>query len=103
MSLATFYENVAKEFGVTTPDMYDCTKINVAVNIYDQWYEQWAKETNIPDYELSTHLLMCGPKVDGDSRMTKLRFCRAFTRSKNKYFRRRRLSCRYEPFRSMFE
>lgn len=65
MSLATFYGNVAKEFGVTTPDMYDCTKINVAVNIYDQWYEQWAKETNIPDYELSTHLLMCGPKVDG--------------------------------------
>lgn len=65
MSLATFYENVAEEFGVEMPDMYDCTKINVAVNIYDQWYEQWAKETNIPDCELSMHLLMRGPKVDG--------------------------------------
>lgn len=65
MSLAKFYENVAAEFGVDTPDKYDCTKINVAVNIYDQWYEQWAKETDYPDCELSMRLMMCGPKADG--------------------------------------
>ena len=59
MSLATFYENVAKEFGVTTPDMYDCTKINVAVNIYDQWYEQWAKETNINKRFLKKVYFLC--------------------------------------------
>lgn len=66
MSLATFYENVAKEFGVNTPDKYDCTKISVAVNIYDQWYAQWKEEVNVSNYELSVHLLMCGPKVDSN-------------------------------------
>ena len=65
MSLVKFYENVAKEFGVTISDDWDYSKIIVSTSIYDQWYKQWEAEVSYPTLMLSERLLMDGPKADG--------------------------------------
>lgn len=70
-----FYEQVAREIGYTSPSEieYDCTKINIAENIQDGFYEyytQIARETDLVLSEsdirtgITIRLAMSGPKVD---------------------------------------
>ena len=74
-SLTEFYDNVAREIGIkpTSKTQYDCTKINVADNIQDGFYEYYlaltkAKEIypNANDARVGITILlaMSGPKVD---------------------------------------
>lgn len=75
MSIIELYEAAATEMGciATSETKYDCTKINVAENIQDNFYEyyaQQARETdptlNESDIRVGTTMLlvMSGPKVD---------------------------------------
>jgi hypothetical protein len=73
--LTEFYDAVATEMGYadTSELQYDCTKINIADNIQDgfyQYYTQKAKENNATadDNDIQTAitmlLIVSGPKVD---------------------------------------
>ena len=75
MSLIQLYDMAAREMGhtITSETNYDCTKINIAVNIQDGFYEYYtalAKETKpVPsenDIKIGITMLlaMSGPKVD---------------------------------------
>jgi hypothetical protein len=74
-SLIDLYEAAAKEMGCTDTSeiKYDCTKINVAENIQDGFYEHYLaliKENDIYSHEnearadVTLVLAMSGPKVD---------------------------------------
>ena len=73
--LCDFYDIVAREMGYehTSDLQYDCTKINIAPNIQDNFYTHYtrlAMETNPQlsenDIKVGTTMLlaMSGPKVD---------------------------------------
>ena len=74
-SIAEFYDVVAKGLGHfdTSELHYDCTKINVAENIQDNFYEYYAelakeKDNTLSDNDIKTGTTMLlaiyGPKVD---------------------------------------
>lgn len=73
--LTEFYDAVATEMGYadTSELKYDCTKINVAANIQDGFYEHYLaliREKDIYSHEnearadITLVLAMSGPKVD---------------------------------------
>lgn len=74
--LAEFYDTVATEMGcddVSEINYYDCTKINVAENIQDGFYEYYAnlareKDPTVSENDIKTGITMLlvnsGPKVD---------------------------------------
>lgn len=73
--IAELYEAAAKEMGYsdTSGIKFDCTKINVAENIQDGFYEYYLKlikENDIYAHEnearvdITLLLVMSGPKVD---------------------------------------
>lgn len=73
--LLEFYDTVAREMGVTPTSeiKFDCTKINVAENIQDGFYEHYLdliRENDIYSHEnearadITLVLAMSGPKVD---------------------------------------
>lgn len=73
--IAELYEAAAKEMGYTDTNgiKFDCTKINVAENIQDGFYEYYLaliKENDIYSHEnearadITLLLVMSGPKVD---------------------------------------
>lgn len=73
--IATLYDAVAREMGIqpTIDTKYDCTKINVAPNIQDGFYEFYSSNAKVINPTTSetdirvgiTMLLaMSGPKVD---------------------------------------
>lgn len=75
MSIVELYEAAATEMGciATSETKYDCTKINVAENIQDNFYEYYAQQVretdptlNESDIRVGTTMLlvMSGPKVD---------------------------------------
>jgi hypothetical protein len=75
MSLMEFYEAVATEMGYTDTSeiKYDCTKINIAENIQDGFYDHYAQTAKETDPTLSVNdiktgitmlLAMSGPKAD---------------------------------------
>lgn len=79
-TIVELFDAVAKEMGYENPSeiKYDCTKINVAANIQDGFYEHYTniikesaiRENNIyiSDHDIKVgitmHLAMSGPKVD---------------------------------------
>ncbi len=74
-TVVEFFDAVAKEMGYadTSEIKYDCTKINVAANIEDGFYERYTEliredYANMPESEIradiTIHLIMSGPKVD---------------------------------------
>lgn len=75
--LDMFYDNVAREMGIepTSKTQYDCTKINVAANIQDDFYEYYLALTKANDIYpnendarvgITLLLAMSGPKVNAD-------------------------------------
>lgn len=73
--LSDFYDTVAKGIGHfnTSKLHYDCTKINIAENIQDKFYEYYAQQARETDPTLSENdiktgitmlLVNSGPKVD---------------------------------------
>ena len=73
--IAELYNAVAREIGYadTSELYYDCTKINIAENIQDGFYECYARHAretnpnlNESDIRIGTTMLlaMSGPKVD---------------------------------------
>lgn len=73
--LTEFYDEVAREMGIkpTSETKYDCTKVNVAADIQDGFYEYYlelVKEKDIYANEnearagITILLAMSGPKVD---------------------------------------
>ena len=75
--LDMFYDNVAKEMGIepTIKTQYDCTKINVADNIQDGFYEYYLALIKANDIYANENdarvgitllLAMSGPKVNVD-------------------------------------
>lgn len=75
MSIIELYEAAATEMGYTNTSeiKYDCTKINVAANIQDGFYEYYLaliRENDIYSHEnearadITMLLAMSGPKVD---------------------------------------
>ena len=71
--LVDFYDQVAIEMGaVCTANLkYDCTKVNVAPNIQDGFYEYYkgiAEETGADENDIKVGITMMlainGPKVD---------------------------------------
>ena len=75
MSIIELYEAAAKEMGCANPSeiKYNCTKINVAENIQDDFYEYYAEKIKEEQPTLSENdiktgitmlLVMSGPKVD---------------------------------------
>lgn len=76
-ALTEFYDSVAREMGYTdlSEIRYDCTKIDIAENIQDGFYEYYAaiaRETTqaLSDSDITTGitmlLVMSGPKVNKD-------------------------------------
>lgn len=76
-ALTDFYDAVAREMGYTNTNAirYDCTKIEIASNIQDDFYEYYtttARETDptLSDSDITTGitmlLVMSGPKVSHD-------------------------------------
>ena len=74
-TIVELFDAVAKEMGYENPSeiKYDCTKINVAANIQDGFYEHYTEliredYANMPESEIradiTIHLAMSGPKVD---------------------------------------
>ena len=77
MDIVDLYRAVAMKMGYkSTRELhYDCTKINVAPNIQDNFYEYYAEyakqmSPNLPESEINVSitmlLAMSGPKVDKD-------------------------------------
>lgn len=75
MSLIQLYDMAAREMGhtITSETNYDCTKINIAENIQDKFYEYYtekAKEEQptLSENDITTGITMLlaisGPKVD---------------------------------------
>lgn len=75
--LAEFYDEVAREMGIkpTSETKYDCTKVNVAANIQDGFYDYYlalTKANDIYAHEnearagITILLAMSGPKVNAD-------------------------------------
>ena len=75
--LVEFYEAVAREMGYadTSELRYDCTRIDIAENIQDGFYDYYTasvkeKGSNMSDSEIQTGitmlLAMSGPKVNHD-------------------------------------
>ena len=73
--LTEFYDEVAREMGYDDPSElhYNCTKINVAENIQNNFYEYYLaliRENDIYSHEnearadITLLLVMSGPKVD---------------------------------------
>lgn len=73
--ITEFYEAVAKGIGHfnTSKLHYDCTKINIAENIQDKFYEYYAQQARETDPTVSENdiktgitmlLIKSGPKVD---------------------------------------
>lgn len=65
--LTPFYETVASEAGyeVKQEDMFDCTKINVAVNVQDNIIAAYHEnDDSLERSSVISVLLMAGPKVD---------------------------------------
>lgn len=66
LELFEFYEYVAFLLGVDTSlnnTIYDCTKMDVAKNIEDNFYELYRKK-GASDWEITMGLLQSGAKVD---------------------------------------
>lgn len=61
---APFYRLVCEKIGLDFDNIksLDCTKINVARNIQDAWYD-YAKENDITTFDLTMCLAMSGPKA----------------------------------------
>ena len=75
LDLVDFYKSVAKQMNIKTTreTRYDCTKINVAANIQDKFYEHYHEIARKRDASMSESeikvgitmlLAMSGPKVD---------------------------------------
>lgn len=75
LSLTEFYDFVALELGCNNQEdiKYDCTKVNIAENIQDGFYDYYTKLAMETDPVLSENdiktgitmlLAMSGPKVD---------------------------------------
>ena len=75
--LAEFYDEVAREMGIkpTSKTQYDCTKLNVAANIQDDFYEYYLALIKANDIYANENearagitilLAMSGPKVNTD-------------------------------------
>ena len=75
MSIMECYESVARQMGYeNTGELhYNCTKVNVAPNIQDGFYEYYTKmemlnNPNVNEHELRMQITMllavAGPKVD---------------------------------------
>ena len=72
--LVDFYDAVAREMGCADKATnYDCTKIDIAPNIQDGFYEFYsnsAKANGVPESEITVGitmlLAMSGPKVNRD-------------------------------------
>ena len=72
-SLTDFYEEVAREMGYqnTSEIRYDCTKIDIAENIQDGFYEYYRTlAQDVPESEINVGITMLlalsGPKVNRD-------------------------------------
>ena len=89
-SLVEFYNAVATEMGCTdTRELhYDCTKINIAANIQEDFYEYYAKVARETDPTLSESdirvgttmlLAMSGPKVDKSLKANEVEIFDGFT------------------------
>lgn len=87
--ITELYEAAAKEMGYTdTVEIkFDCTKINVAENIQDGFYECYAKHAretnpNLSDNDIrigTTMLLaMSGPKVDNSLKVNEVEIFKGF-------------------------
>lgn len=67
LNLTAFYKKVAEEFQIPFETGYgfDCTKIRIASNIKEQWYEQFIKEYGEAHcWEINMKLCMSGPRVE---------------------------------------
>lgn len=64
---APFYRLVCEKIGLDYDDIkcLDCTKINIARNIQDAWYD-YANESDINNRDLTMCLLMSGPKTSAE-------------------------------------
>ncbi len=89
MSLTEFYDAVATEMGHTDTSeiKYDCTKVNIAENIQDGFYEYYAQTARETDPVLSENdiktgitilLAMSGPKVDSDLKANEVEIFEGF-------------------------
>ena len=74
-SLVEFYDAIAREMGYehTSDLQYDCTKVNIAPNIQDNFYTYYTRLAMETEPQLSDNdikvcitmtLAMSGPKVD---------------------------------------
>ena len=75
LDLVDFYKSVARQMNIKTTreTRYDCTKINVAANIQDKFYEHYheiarKRDASMSESEINVGitmlLAMSGPKVD---------------------------------------
>ena len=68
-SMACFYEEVAKEFGLTISDdtQYDYRHILISPDIMNKWLklfeEKYGKGARM---EVNKHVCICGPKISTD-------------------------------------
>lgn len=69
IDLPKFYDIVAEKVlsrPLNEDEVYDCTKIDVAENIQDEWFRHYGDDLGAPDYQIAMMLACYGPKVDSD-------------------------------------
>ena len=87
--ITELYEAAAKEMGYTDTSeiKFDCTKINVAENIQDGFYDYYLaliRENDIYSHEnearadITMLLVMSGPKVDSDLKANEVEIFEGF-------------------------
>lgn len=67
LNLAAFYGKVAEEFQISVGENeeFDCTKIQIAPNIQEQWHEQFEREYGEKErWKINMLLCMSGPRVN---------------------------------------
>lgn len=89
LSLTEFYDFVALELCYNNQEdlKYDCTKVNIAENIQDEFYDYYTKLARETDPVLSENdiktgitilLAMLGPKVDSDLKANEVEIFEGF-------------------------
>ena len=81
-NLTEFYHAVAKEMGYadTSELHYDCTKIDIAENIQNGFYDYYTKEMHPAADTVSVTMLlaMSGPKVNRDLKVNEVEVFEGF-------------------------
>lgn len=85
-SLTVFYEEAAKEMGLSVDEssIFDCRRILVASNIIQAWYADFEEKYGKGCLaELAQHLLLLGPKENHDLEENEVEILEGFITSNN--------------------